>query len=145
MFLYSKADLPFYCKVEFTKGQWDAELESGWPGSNGSSCSTDTICGVRIGSTTREYSVLPADHHDLGARIIRRLLYCNEISDYQAAELKKRNDIDHFNRLLAAIQVLDGARYAEARSRVSARYYALRWLGTDYHLPCPDKESYPDV
>lgn len=50
----------------FTRPEWYAALRSGWPGPDGSSSSTDTIFGVRIGITSPrfEHSLLPANRHD---------------------------------------------------------------------------------
>jgi hypothetical protein len=53
---------------------WQKELEAGWPGPDGSSMSTDTIMGVRIGLTSPSYehSDLPANRHDWMYRLARR-------------------------------------------------------------------------
>ena len=42
------------------------EIEEGWRGPDGSSCSTDHMMGVRIGRTTTDYKdvKLPASLHD---------------------------------------------------------------------------------
>lgn len=49
-----------------TRDQWQAALAEGWPGPDGSSMSTDRMCGVRIGITSRAYMFhdLPANRHD---------------------------------------------------------------------------------
>lgn len=49
-----------------TREQWLAALRMGWPGPDGSSSSTDTIFGVRIGITSakHEHASLPANLHD---------------------------------------------------------------------------------
>lgn len=62
----------FLCRP--TAEEWAAELEAGWPGSDGSSMSTDTIMGVRIGKTSRSYSTvdLPGNRHDWYYRQARR-------------------------------------------------------------------------
>lgn len=53
---------------------WRAELADGWPGPDGSSQSTDTIMGVRIGRTSRlfRYVDLPANRHDWYYRLGRK-------------------------------------------------------------------------
>jgi hypothetical protein len=61
---------------EPTKRDWCHEIaECGWPGPNGSSASTDAICGVRIGikSPKYEYHNLPASEHDWRYQLGRRL------------------------------------------------------------------------
>ena len=57
-----------------TAAEWRAELEAGWPGPDGSSMSTDTIMGVRIGTTSRSFRHvdLPANRHDYYYRLARR-------------------------------------------------------------------------
>lgn len=54
--------------------EWNAELRRGWSGPDGSSRSTDTIMGVRIGITSRSYRWvnLPANRHDWYYRLGRR-------------------------------------------------------------------------
>lgn len=49
-----------------SKAQWIAALKEAWDGPDGSSASTDTICGVRIGvsSASHRYAKLPANLHD---------------------------------------------------------------------------------
>ncbi len=55
-------------------GAWNQELRAGWAGPDGSSMSTDTIMGVRIGITSRSYKYvdLPANRHDWYYRLGRR-------------------------------------------------------------------------
>ena len=57
-----------------TRNRWQAELGAGWFGPDGSSMSTDTICGVRIGVTSSEWMNvdLPANRHDWYYRLGRR-------------------------------------------------------------------------
>ena len=54
---------------------WENELRLGWSGPDGSSMSTDTICGVKIGKTSTSYIFidLPANRHDWYYRLGRRL------------------------------------------------------------------------
>lgn len=63
-----------------TPDQWAAEIEGGWVGSDGSTMSTDTIWGVRIGMTTAAWTALPAPQHDLDYRTLRRLLATGRIT-----------------------------------------------------------------
>ncbi len=58
-----------------TSKQWARELANGWPGPDGSSMSTDKICGVRIGTTSREWEHcdLAANFHDWLYRLGRRM------------------------------------------------------------------------
>lgn len=57
-----------------TWAEWEAELEAGWAGSDGSSMSTDTIMGVRIGTTSQSchHVDLPGNRHDWYYRLGRR-------------------------------------------------------------------------
>lgn len=49
-----------------TEAEWQAAIDAGWPGTDGSSSSPDLICGVRIGITSTDYRhvELPASRHD---------------------------------------------------------------------------------
>lgn len=53
---------------------WLHQIHLGWSGPDGSSLSTDTICGVRIGVTSDSffYSGLPANLHDWRYRLARK-------------------------------------------------------------------------
>ena len=57
-----------------TAEEWQRELNEGWQGSDGSTSSTDTIFGVRIGITGRNHAnhALPATLHDWHYRLGRR-------------------------------------------------------------------------
>jgi hypothetical protein len=63
-----------------THKEWQRELDLGWRGSDGSSSSTDTIMGVRIGITSDsyEYVDLPGNRHDFYYRLGRRLRLSGE-------------------------------------------------------------------
>ena len=58
-----------------TREEWRRELRRDWAGPDGSSFSTDTICGVLIGCTSTDWKHhrLPANGHDYKYRIARRL------------------------------------------------------------------------
>lgn len=76
-----------------TRDEWRAELESGWPGPNGSSFSTDSVFGVKIGATSDTYSRLPADVHDYWYRVLRRLLAtCPGFTFAESELLRERVD-----------------------------------------------------
>lgn len=49
-----------------TKEQWQAALNDGWTGPDGSSSSTDLLMGIEIGrmSPSYRYARLPANRHD---------------------------------------------------------------------------------
>ena len=57
-----------------TAEEWRSEIDDGWPGPDGSSSSTDTIMGVRIGVTSAsvKFVHLPANHHDWMYRLGRK-------------------------------------------------------------------------
>lgn len=79
-----------------TPEQWAAEIWSGWRGPNGSSYSLDTILGVRIGLTTREYTAhLPANLHDARYRVARRLRALGKVSAREAEWLRTLADLEH--------------------------------------------------
>ena len=60
--------------AEPTRRQWEFELRLGWSGPDGSTASTDHICGVRIGKKDPDYVYhnLPANRHDWQYRLARR-------------------------------------------------------------------------
>jgi hypothetical protein len=111
--------------------EWEAELESGWSGPNGSTCSTDDIEGIRIGRTTREYAhpLLPADHHDYDYRVQRRLAALRQIDGATRREMRAAADRKHYAGLLHKLLVLVGWSGWKARRRARVRYLALRLFG----------------
>jgi len=113
-----------------TNDEWLAELDSGWKGSNGSSCSLDNIEGVVIGTTTRNYTPnLPANWHDFLYRTIRRLLALGKITDTERYYFQLAADQAHYAALLDSVAHLVGINGWIARKRAEIRYYALRWAG----------------
>ena len=129
-----------------TRGWWVSEVASGWPGSNGSSMSTDHIFGVRIGITSSEYSIAkgPADLHDFGYRVLRRMLWMNSLSSYEAETIRKRVDDQMYDGLISLsgeaprVAVMTGAY----RIRCYARWFAVRWVGSRCIVPIPTQEGY---
>lgn len=108
-----------------TLEQWLEELADGWDGPDGSSLSTDTICGVRIGVTSASYAHvdLPANRHDWYYRLARRLRLPERF----------RRGADRVYRDLCIARLraeLTGWRRAPRRvvgiARAHARYAALR-------------------
>lgn len=108
---------------------WAAELTSGWPGSNGSSCSTDTMCGVRIGRTSPEHSTLPADVHDFWYRVLRRLHATTRVSEAEVLQLRARVDLAFRDNLLALAGDAPFGTRTVFRIRCLVRYRAVRRLG----------------
>lgn len=129
-----------------TREEWEAELASGWPGSNGSSMSTDHICGVRIGITSADYDEAdgPADHHDFGYRVLRRLLWFNMISAYEAELLRGLLDLQMRTGLLAkSVEARRVWRWSGIyQLRCFIRWRAVVRGGSDSIVPIPDKEQY---
>jgi hypothetical protein len=106
-----------------TRNRWQAEVGAGWRGPDGSSMSTDTICGVRIGVTSDRWEDcdLPANRHDWYYRLGRRYrlgkLY-RVVADRAYRDMCLqfvRRDLGHWNPL----------RYV-AVGRCHARYAGLR-------------------
>ena len=131
-----------FAMVEPLERHWAAELRSGWPGPDGSSCSLDNVEGIKIGETTREYRPdLPANLHDFRYRVIRRLYKWGLITDAEASELRLLADLEHYEKLMESVSILVGWNGWKARQRVRARYYALRAFGRGSARPRSD-ESY---
>lgn len=123
-----------------TEEQWQAELNSGWKGSNGSSCSLDNIEGIVIGTTTKEYSPnLPANWHDFLYRTIRRLYYQGLLDDDSRYYFQLAADHAHYAALLDSVTHLVGINGWIARKRAEIRYYALRWAGKSSTIPNRDE------
>lgn len=113
-----------------TREEWEAELNSGWAGSNGSSASLDNIEGVVIGTSTKEYSPnYPANWHDFLYRVIRRLYVMGILSDNDRYYFQLAADQAHYAALLDSVAHLVGFNGWMARKRAEIRYYALRWFG----------------
>lgn len=108
-----------------TKEQWDREIEDGWQGADGSSCSTDHIMGVRIGITTSTYQFvyLPATLHDWRYRLGRK--HNLSWKHRRAADIAYREDC-----IRTIKQCLDGQTMTSIGIfRAWIRYYALRAFG----------------
>ena len=123
--------------------QHEAERLCGWPGSDGSSNSPDTIWGMRIGRTSPDFMPdLPTYVHDLEYRAIRRLLALGEISEEEAEELRECGDetllLGLVHKAAGGSVLLRGARW-----RRSLTYYeGVRLFGSRSVVP-RDGESYP--
>jgi len=106
---------------------WKAELQSGWPGPDGSTSSLDNIEGIQIGLTTTDYRTdLPANLHDFRYRVIRRLWAGGVIDKSMVQKMRAAADAEHLEKLLEAVSVLVGWHGFKARIRARVRYRALR-------------------
>lgn len=125
-----------------TETEWKAELESGWPGSNGSSASLDNIEGIRIGSTTTAYTPdLPANLHDFHYRVLRRLRLV--LSRKTRRAMRRAADAEHLEGLLRDVAILVGWNGWKARQRARVRWVVLRLFGWRAIWRKSD-EGYPD-
>jgi len=125
-----------------SREEWDDAIGAGWHGSDGSSLSTDRICGVVIGVTTVAWSDLPAPIHDFWYYVLRSVQYRNLISPWEASYLRRLAD-DHHRRLLLALA--GQARFGMGwlyRARCYARWSGLRLFGGGSIVPKPDREGY---
>ncbi len=107
-----------------TEGQWRLELNRGWDGPDGSSCSLDDIMGIRIGITSSEYEHvdLAANRHDWYYRLGRRLKL--------SRAHRMTADAWYRDRCIAITDAaLIGWRVYAARARAHARYVLLRAFG----------------
>jgi hypothetical protein len=112
-----------------TRAAWMAELLDGWLGPDGSSWSTDTIMGVRIGITSLDYEHvdLPANRHDWYYRLGRKLRLPES---YRAAADAVYRDLC-IERCKAELTGVRRAMFPLAWSRAWTRYAALR-VGARY-------------
>jgi hypothetical protein len=113
-----------------TEAQWADALARGWSGPDGSSASTDHICGVRIGITTRDWAFhrLPASLHDWRYLLGRTLRLDDTFR--AAADAAYRDDCIATCRA-ALTRRRDLPLLALAIGRAHARYVGLRvgaWL-----------------
>lgn len=107
-----------------TREEWYAELEAGWRGPDGSSCSLDDVLGVRIGITSRlwRYATLPANLHDWRYHLGRKH---GLPSSYRAAA-----DAEYRDGCAARVaDALIGWRVRAGAARAYARWLVLRALG----------------
>ncbi|MCP3983085.1 MAG: hypothetical protein GY723_01775 [bacterium] len=106
-----------------TRSQWEAQLELGWGGSDGSTAASDRVGGVAIGATSREHADidLPANRHDWYYELGRTF-------DLDG-QFRKAADDAFRDMCLERIAHLSGLRGLLARSNVIGRYAILRVAG----------------
>lgn len=113
-----------------TREQWEAEVASGWPPSDGSTASLDDVEGIQIGVSGSAYRPdLPANHHDYDCRVVRRLLFSGQVDLRTARQMRAAADWKHYEALLRAVSVLVGWSGWKARRRAYGRYVGLRLFG----------------
>lgn len=121
------------------RDEWTAEVESGWPPSDGSTASLDDLEGIQIGIAGAAYRPdLPANHHDYDCRVIRRLLFSGQVDLATARQMRQVADRKHYVNLLRAVSVLVGWSGWKARRRAYVRYLGLRAFGIGLH-PTPNE------
>ena len=125
-----------------TPMEWAAELKAGWPGPNGSSFSSDSIFGVVIGQTSRNYSMLPADQHDAGYRVLRRLNATTTIAEFELEQLRRRVDDQFFDDLWSMAGGAWTGTRTLYRARCWLRWRAVRRLGGLVNRPDLDSERF---
>jgi hypothetical protein len=103
------------------RDEWDYLVAGGWT-NDGSSCSLDSIFGVRIGITSTDYDAaahLPANRHDFFYELGRA---CRLADEYKAAA-----DADYRDGCAARVSLtLIGWRRSVGVSRARWRWLALR-------------------
>ena len=108
-----------------SRRQWTDALHSEWDGPDGSSASTDTICGVRIGaeSAAHRYAKLPANLHDWRYFLGRHFNL--------PESWRQRADIGYRDGCMALIeQRLDGFVFLTLGKLIAhVRYFTLRLFG----------------
>lgn len=106
-----------------TRSQWEAQLELGWGGSDGSTAASDTVGGVAIGVTSRRHADidLPANRHDWYYELGRTFDL--------GGQFRKAADDAFRDMCLKRIAHLSGWRGLLARSNVFGRYAILRFAG----------------
>ena len=132
-----------------TYEQYLAERASGWPGSDGSSNSPDTIWGLRVGLTTIDLPLqdgyrpdLATWNHDERYRCERRLRACGLISEAEAEALREQIDLDLLLELFQQIQA--GSWWLRAlRRRRALKYYEGVRLGGAGSIRPRSGEAYP--
>lgn len=128
-----------------TRAEWDVAIAAGWRGSNGSSLSTDTICGVRIGITTAEYDAVRggADWHDYGYYVCRFLTWHSLLTSEGIETLRGFCDLKmHADLLARRREAWRWTRFGLYRGRVYARWFSVATFGAQSILPIPDLEGY---
>lgn len=107
-----------------SRAEWEVAVSLGWPGPDGSSCSTDTIFGVRIGITSAEYehAFMPANSHDW-RYLLGRTFRLGE-------EYRRAADQDYRDLCYELCQwELSRALWPAAWLRCETRWAALRGFG----------------
>ena len=130
-------------QIEPTRTQWVAERVSGWPGSDGSSNSPDTIWGLPVGETTGDFRPdLATWCHDEDYRTIRRLVACGIITPEEAEKLRRRADEALLLRLMRQIESASWILRPLRRRRALKYYEGVLLGGAGSIIPRAD-ESYP--
>ena len=108
-----------------TQLQWIAALKEAWDGPDGSSSSTDTIMGVRIGrmSASHRHSKLPANLHDWRYFLGRHFVL--------PKTWRQRADAEYRDGCIRELnEHLDGFVFLTAGKAIAhLRYLALRLAG----------------
>lgn len=106
-----------------TEAEWQAQLELGWGGSDGSTAASDRIGGVQIGKTSRYVgdASLPANLHDWYYELGR--------SYGLGSEFRRAADEAFLDACLERTAHLGGLRGSLARADIYGRYFLLRTLG----------------
>lgn len=99
-------------------------LATGWPGTDGSSCSFDDIQGVRIGLTGGHLNRLPATLHDVAYELIRRFQPPGRVREHADA-MYRDACVDLLRRKLVPGSLSCRVGVLQAWSR----YFALRAFG----------------
>lgn len=128
-----------------TAAQHFAERMAGWPGSDGSSKSPDTIWGMRIGETSERFMPeLPTYDHDLDYRVIRRLRALREIDEAEAEKLRGYADGSLLLRLMRKVE--EGTWILRMlRRRRALKYYEGVRFGGEHSVQPRHGEAYPWV
>jgi len=109
-----------------SQAQWIAALREAWDGPDGSSASTDTICGVRIGvmSASHRHAKQPANLHDWRYFLGRHFSL--------PKPWRQRADVGYRDDCIREIdQHLDGFVFLTLGKLIAwGRYFALRLFGS---------------
>ena len=111
--------------------EWEAQLELGWGGSDGSTAVADVIADVRIGRTSRE-------HGDIDLPAIRHDWYYELGRTYDLGwRFRRAADQSYRDMCLKRLDGVAGLRGAAARLNVQLRYAAVRMTGFGAWLAHP--------
>jgi hypothetical protein len=118
-------DLKTFMNFHPNKDQWQNEINCGWRGPDGSSCSTDHVFGVEIGRTSQDYAYrnLPANLHDWRYHIGRK----HELG----RKHRKAADIAYRKDVVKAVKAKISSKPIRVATswRSWARYIVLRIFG----------------